>query len=271
MARFKANPKFAVDDRVFAYPGSQFQMFFNLDTPILKDKKVREAIAHAIDIDAIVETVFYGYAKKSPSAISVALAPFHDPSIKGRAFDVALSNRLLDEAGHRRAANGFRFPMRLLINPFIDARLAEFIRQSLRRAGIEANTERLEFGAYVRAVYTDRAFDLTIESLSNTFDPTVGVQRGYWSKNFRPGLPFSNSANYSNPEVDRILEAAAVEIDPVKRKALWFQFQRLVFEDIPSVDLVAPIQVILANAKLKNYAPGAEGLGSNFADAHFVD
>jgi peptide/nickel transport system substrate-binding protein len=271
MARFKANPKFAVDDRVFAYPGSQFQMFFNLDTPILKDKKVREAIAHAIDIDAIVETVFYGYAKKSPSAISVALAPFHDPSIKGRAFDVALSNRLLDEAGHRRAANGFRFPMRLLINPFIDARLAEFIRQSLRRVGIEANTERLEFGAYVRAVYTDRAFDLTIESLSNTFDPTVGVQRGYWSKNFRPGLPFSNSANYSNPEVDRILEAAAVEIDPVKRKALWFQFQRLVFEDIPSVDLVAPIQVILANAKLKNYAPGAEGLGSNFADAHFVD
>jgi peptide/nickel transport system substrate-binding protein len=161
--------------------------------------------------------------------------------------------------------------MRLLINPFIDARLAEFIRQSLRRVGIEANTERLEFGAYVRAVYTDRAFDLTIESLSNTFDPTVGVQRGYWSKNFRPGLPFSNSANYSNPEVDRILEAAAVEIDPVKRKALWFQFQRLVFEDIPSVDLVAPIQVILANAKLKNYAPGAEGLGSNFADAHFVD
>ena len=65
------------------------------------------------------------------------------------------------------------------------------------------------------------AFDLTVESLTNVFDPTVGVQRGYWSKNFRIGLPFSNSAHYENPEVDRLLEAAAVENDPVKRKQMF--------------------------------------------------
>lgn len=269
--RYKNHPRLAVDTRSFAYTGAQHQIFFNLDTPVLKNLKVREAIAHAIDLDAIVETVFYGQAKVSPSPISVALTPWYDPAVKARKFDPALANKLLDEAGQPRAAGGMRFPVRLLINPFIDGRLAEFVRQSLRRVGIDATIQNLEFGAYVKAVYTDRAFDLTIESLTNVFDPTVGVQRGYWSKNFRVGLPFSNSANYSNPEVDRLLEAAAVEIDPAKRKALFSQFQRIVDADLPAVNMVSPLEIIVANRKIRNYARGAEGLGDNFADVHFVD
>ena len=68
----------------------------------------------------------------------------------------------------------------------------------LRRVGIDAVIQPREFAAYVKQVYTDRQFDLTIESLTNVFDPTVGVQRGYWSKNFKPGLPFSNSARYES-------------------------------------------------------------------------
>ena len=271
LARYKDHPKLAVDTRSFAYTGAQHQIFFNLDTPVLKNKKVREAIAHSLDLDAIVETVFYGQAKVSPSPVSVALTPWYDPAVQARKFDPALANKLLDEAGQPRGANGMRFPVRLLINPFIDGRLAEFVRQSLRRVGIDATTQNLEFGAYVKNVYTDRSFDLTIESLTNVFDPTVGVQRGYWSKNFRIGLPFSNSANYSNPEVDRLLEAAAIEIDPAKRKTMFSQFQRIVHEDIPSVDLISPLEIIIANKRIRNYAPGAEGLGANFADVHFVD
>ena len=271
LARYKNHPKLAVDTRSFAYTGAQHQIFFNLDTPVLKNKKVREAIAHALDLDAIVETVFYGQAKVSPSPISVALTTWYDPEVKARKFDPELAGKLLDEAGHPRAAGGMRFPVRLLINPFIDGRLAEFVRQSLRRVGIDATTQNLEFGAYVKNVYTDRSFALTIESLTNVFDPTVGVQRGYWSKNFRVGLPFSNSANYSNPEVDRLLEAAAVEVDPAKRKQAFSQFQRLVHADVPSVDLISPLEIIIANKKIRNYARGAEGLGDNFSDVHFVD
>jgi peptide/nickel transport system substrate-binding protein len=271
LARYKTNPKLTVDTRSFAYTGAQHQAFFNLDTPALKNLKVREAIAHSLDLDAIVETVFYGEAKVSPSPISVALGPWYDPAVKARKFDVALSNKLLDEAGFPKAANGMRFPIRLLFNPFIDGRLAEYVRQSLRRVGIDATTQNLEFGAYVKAVYTDRAFDIAIESLTNVFDPTVGVQRGYWSKNFKIGLPFSNSANYSNPEVDRLLEAAAIEVDGAKRKQLFSQFQRLVDADLPGINMVSPLEVIISNKKLRNYATGAEGLGSSFADAYYVD
>ncbi len=271
MDRFKADKRFTVDTRSFAYSGNQNQLLFNLDSEPMKNRKLREAIAHALDLDAIVQTVFYGYALPSPSPVSVALKPFYNPDVKARRFDIAVANKLLDEAGLPKGANGMRINLRLTFNPFVDPRFADFIRQSLRRVGIDATVQNYEFAAYVKAVYTDRAFDMTLESLVNAFDPTVGVQRVYWSKNFRIGLPFSNASHYQSAEADRLLEAAAVENDPEKRRQLFFEFQKVVHEDIPSVDLVSALEVIIANSRLRNYATGAEGLGSNFADVYFVD
>ncbi len=270
LPRFERDPRFTVVRQDYAYSGAQHQIFFNLETEVLKDKRVREAVAHALDLNRIVETVFYGAAKVSPSPVSVALGPWYDPTVKARAFDPARSEKLLDEAGLPKKADGMRVQLRLLINPFIDSRLAEFVRQSLRRVGIDAVIQPREFAAYVKQVYGDRQFDLIIESLSNVFDPTVGVQRGYWSKNFKPGLPFSNSARYESPEADRLLEAAAIENDPAKRKALFNSFQQLIHRDIPSVDLISPLEVVIASKRLRNFAVGAEGVGSNWADAYFV-
>jgi peptide/nickel transport system substrate-binding protein len=191
--------------------------------------------------------------------------------VKARKFDLALANRLLDEAGLPRGPNGTRIQLRLTYNPFVDPRFADFIRQSLRRVGIDAAVQNYEFAAYVKAVYTDRAFDMTLESLVNAFDPTVGVQRVYWSKNFRIGLPFSNASHYASAEADRLLEAAAVENDFAKRRQLFFDFQKVVHDDLPSVDLVSALEVIIANHRLRNYTAGAEGLGSNFADVYFAN
>ncbi|MFX6149261.1 hypothetical protein ABTF39_20735, partial [Acinetobacter baumannii] len=84
----------------------------------------------------------------------------------------------------------------------------------------------------------DRDFDFTYNAMSNLFDPTVGVQRLYWSKNIKKGVPFSNGAAYSNPEVDRLLEAAAVAIDAAKRLDQFGRFQRLVALDLPDIGIV---------------------------------
>ena len=106
--------------------------------------------------------------------------------------------------------------------------------------------------------------------MSNTFDPTVGVQRVFWSKNFRIGLPFSNAAHYSNPEVDRLLEAASVETDPTKRRQLFFEFQQIVHDDIPSVEFGANPNITIVSKKVKDYAPTGEGLRGNFADLYIL-
>ena len=59
---------------------------------------------------------------------------------------------------------------------------------------------------WLRRLYTDYDFDLTSNTPSALPDPTLGIQRVYWSKNIIKGAPFSNGAGYSNPEMDKVLE-----------------------------------------------------------------
>lgn len=102
--------------------------------------------------------------------------------------------------------------------------------------------------------------------MSNLFDPTVGVQRLYWSKNFKKGVPFSNGSDYANPEVDRLLEAAAVEIDEPKRQTYFADFQRIIARDLPDFGVLAPDTVTIADRKVVNHTVSAQGVGGNLAN-----
>jgi len=264
IARLQDNPNLVVDTTTYAYSGPQQQLFFNYDNPVFAKKDVRQAIAHAIDLRAIVDIALYGYAEVSPSPVSVALPAFYDPGIKPHAFDPGEAEALLDAAGLKRGADGTRFALRLAYNPFLTPGYADVIKSQLARIGIAAQILKYDLPTYLKTVYTDRAWDLTVESLSNTFDPSLGVQRAYWSKNFQVGLPFSNASHYVNPEVDALLEAAAIEPDPAKRRELWFRFQQIIHAEVASIDLVAAGSQIVANKRVRDFAPGAQGINNSF-------
>ncbi|MEJ1975525.1 MAG: ABC transporter substrate-binding protein [Acetobacteraceae bacterium] len=189
VALFKTLPNLVIDVQDFAYSGNQLQLMLNLDNQYLKDQRVRLAIAHVIDLQRIVQTVFFGYAKASPSPISVVLTDYYDSSITPHSVDVALANHILDDAGYKRDAGGTRFSLRLLFNSVIDPRLADYIRQAVRRIGIDAVIHTYDFSAYVKAAYTDRAFDMTVESLANAFDPTTGCSAFIGRRTSRSGCP----------------------------------------------------------------------------------
>src|SRR5207245_9670143 len=100
--RFKRDKRFVVDTATYGYSGPQQQLFFNYDTQLLRDRRVRKAIAHAIDLKALVNVVFFGYALVSPSPVSTALPKFYDPRIQAWQFDPKTAEQLLDEAGVMR-------------------------------------------------------------------------------------------------------------------------------------------------------------------------
>jgi peptide/nickel transport system substrate-binding protein len=266
--RLQALPHLALETRGYSYNAAQTQLQFNLDNRYLSRQKVREAIAHSIDRQAILKSVWYGYGIVAPSPISPLLTQFYDPTVPVWPYDLTKAERLLDEAGLPRQSNNFRFPLTLDYNPYDPtfARLAEYLRQTLRRVGIETTVRSQDFGAYVQRIYTDRDFDLDANFLGNTFDPTVGVQRLYWSRNFKKGVPFSNASHYDSPEVDRLLEAAAVENDPRKRVEYFRQFQQVVGRDLPIVDLITLKQVTIFNKRVHNHTVTADGLNGNLAD-----
>lgn len=269
--RFSDMPHLRVDTINWPYISVHQQLFFNLDTPALQDKKVRQAIAQAIDVNALNKVVWYGYGTPSAAAIGKASTKYHNADIPFFKTDIKQAVQLLDEAGLKPNADGTRLTLRLLYNPFQERRAADFVRQSLSRIGIDAVIENYDFATYVKKAYTDRAFDITLEALANIFDPTVGVQRVFWSKNFKIGLPFSNAAHYVNPEVDRLLEAAAIEVDENKRRQQFLDFQKIVHEDIPSIEFGANPQITVVAKKVKDYAPTGEGLRGSFADLYIAD
>ncbi|KAF1022636.1 MAG: Oligopeptide-binding protein AppA [Paracidovorax wautersii] len=267
--RFAQLPALRIDNSAWPYQGQHNQIVLNHETPALQKREVRLAIAQAISIEGVNKLAWFGKGVPSATAIGVA-SRFHDASIAFHRFDPAGSERLLDQAGLPRAAGGRRLALRLASNPYTDRRIADIVRQSLQKIGIDAVLREYDFGTYVNKVYTERDFDITVESQSNLFDPTVGVQRLYWSKNFQIGLPFSTAGHYVNAEVDRLLEAAAVEPDEARRRALFAQFQKAVWDDVAAIDIGKPPETVITSRRLGDDQPSAERLYGSFAGLHFT-
>lgn len=262
IARFDKLPDYVVDRGPYAYYGSiQQGLSFNLDNDILKEVKVRQAIAHALNVNEIIEKIYFGNAVPSPTAITVYNKAYNDPSLKGYAYDPAKSNALLDEAGRPRGADGFRFTLRLTWNTegALPATIATLYRQSLAAVGINAIIQTADFAAFTKQIYTDRTWDLAIDRYGSTFDPTVGTQRFYHSKSFKIGVPFTNPAHYLNPEADALWDAAAVEIDEVKRRKIFAELQAILLRDLPILPQVVASRNIVNRRTVHDYATHATG------------
>ncbi|WP_347558841.1 ABC transporter substrate-binding protein [Robbsia sp. KACC 23696] len=271
LPRLEKLPQLTVETRGYRFLSPLAEIDFNLDHPILKDLRVRQAIAHAIDPQVVQRTVAYGYADLSPTPITPA-SPYHDATIHPYTIDVATAERLLDQAGYPRKADGIRFQLTHDYLPYGDLhqRCAGYVKSALARIGIAVTVRSQDLPSFLKRVYTDRQFDFTSIGVNTLFDPSVGVQRLYWSKNYRPGVPFSNAPHYSNPEVDRLLETASVEIDESKRVALYRQFQQIVNQDLPILNLIAPRMMTLANKRVRNHTVTAQGLEGNLSDVYLV-
>ncbi|MDR2128223.1 MAG: ABC transporter substrate-binding protein [Burkholderiaceae bacterium] len=267
--RFRKLPNVLVEITPWPYVGDHQQIYFNFEFAPFKKREVRQAVAQSINIAAFAKTIWFGHGVISASPIGKAEVRYHNDAIRHYPYDVKAAEALLDKAGYPRAADGTRFKVRILYNPFQDRRAADFLRQSLQRVGIAGEIEALDFATYVTRVYTDRAFDIVLENLTNLFDPTVGVQRVFWSKNFKIGLPFSNAPHYVNAEVDRLLEGAAAEPDEARRRNLFLRFQQVLHDDVASIELGANPNVTVVDRRLKDYALTAEGTRGSFANTYF--
>jgi len=267
LKRITQSGKLQFTTRGYAYSITPTMLEFNLDNPLLARHEVRQAIAHAIDREVIRKVVYYGYADVSVSPIPKNFAQYVYEGPDPYPFDIARANALLDAAGLPRKGTS-RFSLTLDPLPYGDsyARTAAYIRTALARIGIDVQLRSQDFPTYTKRIYTDRDFDFAVVGMGTMFDPTVGVQRLFWSKNFRKGLPFSNGSHYNNPEVDRLLEAAAVETDEHKRGELFKAFQKIVIEELPNITLVMQQQVTVFNARVSGFEADGNGLDGCLAD-----
>jgi peptide/nickel transport system substrate-binding protein len=147
-------------------------------------------------------------------------------------------------------------------------RSGEFIRQQLRQVGIDATQRAQDAPTYLRRIWTANEYQLNLYGISNTPDPTIGVQRLWWSKNIVKGAPFTNGSGYTNAQVDKVLEAAQVEADPQKRRKLWEEFQQLAMMELPIIPLLRVDNTTVLNKRVKNFLTSGLGVYDTLADIY---
>ncbi|WP_159996750.1 ABC transporter substrate-binding protein [Roseomonas sp. 18066] len=269
LVRLARDPAFTVERRGYNYIAPITFLAFNLDRKPFDDVRVRRAIAHAIDRDFLLRHVWYGYGQVATGPLPQGLSSFYSADVPLYPYDPARARALLDEAGLAPDARGIRLSFTHDSLPYGEQyqRTGEYLRDALARIGIRVELRAQDYASYVRRIYTARDFDTANYLISVGPDPAIGAQRLYWSKGFAPGVAFSNATHYANPEVDRLLEAAQVEVDPVRRRALYAEFQRQAQDDLSQIPLIAIDQVTVASAALRDHSAVAEGPKASFAAA----
>jgi len=270
--RLAALPGLVVEPRGYGWASNYLLAELNLRNPVLKDLRVRQAIAHAIDKRGLIDTAWYGYGEPATGPIATSLPQFHTSDVKTHAFDPAAANRLLDEAGFPRKDGGARFALKGAYLPFGDPyrASAEYVRQALKHVGIDLQLVNQDLASYVRSVYTDYDFDLNLLQLAAFTDPQIGVHRTFWSKAASKGVPYVNASGYASAEMDAVIEASRVETDPARRRAQFHALQQIAARDLPVISLVELEQFTLHGRHVKGVNTGFDGqissLGSVWLD-----
>jgi peptide/nickel transport system substrate-binding protein len=204
---------------------------FNLENEILQDNLVRQAFAHAINRQQILEQVIFGQGRVPTAPISSEITWAHLADGRQYDYDPERAEDMLDEAGYLRLQDGMRFSVDFVHFPTF-SKYGELMRQQLAQVGIDFVLRPLERDAAIVTIFNQRDFDTNIISYCNNTDPEIGVRRMYVSTNIGP-IPFSNGASYVNPEIDRLFEQAAATAGIEARSALYHEIQRILLDDLP--------------------------------------
>ncbi|WP_161539912.1 ABC transporter substrate-binding protein [Glaciimonas sp. PCH181] len=267
LTRFADRKKYKINLDEGKFLSSIFLLQFNVRRPNLSDKRVRQAALHAIDREALVRLVWRGYGKPATGPIPSSVKKYYNGQTKQYPYDPKKAEQLLDAAGLKRGADGIRLKVTLDYgaSSLEEERACQFIKQYLGKVGIQIELRSSDAATYLRRIFTDVDYDLMVSSLHMLPDPTLGVQRLYWTKNIVKA-PWTNGSGYSNPTLDRIMEAAGKEADDGKRKELFRQWQEIAQEDLPILDLVELTWVNVSTARMHKVNPQGDGLFASFSD-----
>lgn len=264
--------------RVLYKPGLAYEHIeINLGNPILADVRVRKALLHAIDREAINATLFGG---KQPVALTNVnpLDWVHTEDVARYPYDLGRAAALLDEAGWITVRRGIRHdasgnPLALEIMTTAGNRSRELVQQVLvsqwKAAGIDVRIRnepaRILFGQSL----SQRRFPAMAmfawisapESVPRTilYSDQIPTAENNWAG--------QNYGGYVNKEVDRLIDAIEVELDRDRRAALWVRLQQLYAEDLPALPLFFRADSFI----LPSWLEGVEPTGHQYPTTLWVE
>ena len=254
--RMKKNKALTVTADGYAAIGALDWLAFNTAKGKTADVNVRKAIAYAIDKKFIQKAIFQGTAGNASTGIHPG-SPFYTSEVETYDLDLEKANKLLDDAGYKKGADGMRFKLTADFGwPGVKAQV-EYLKSALKKIGIDVTVRASpDFSSWAKTI-SSHEFDLTWDTVFSWGDPVIGVHRTYQSSNIKKGVIWSNTQSYKNAKVDELLEQAGKETDPAKRTALYAQFQKIVADELPVYwTNTAPYHTVYNTARVGNAPTG---------------
>lgn len=237
-------------------------------------KALRQAISLVIDRQFLIDNIWFGYGKPATSAMTSNFEPLGlytpTPTYYPAKPDVDAAIALLETAGMSADANGVRANAIIDLIPYGEdwRRAGEYLKQALASIGLSLELRYEDVPTWLKRIYADYDFALNVNYFYQLPDPVIGVQRHYGTDQIRQGTPFVNSTRYSNPKVDELLAAGAVESDASKRSEIYGELQSILGEDLPVINLFEMEFLTVYSQKLKDHTISAMGAYSSFDRAY---
>ena len=200
---------------------------FNTSKAPFDDPKIRQAISHAFNSEAVLDGVYNGSGMPANGPLAPALLGYSE-ELQGMEYDMARAEELLAEAGAEDLT------INLMVNDDNPERLdvALWLQESLNEIGVTLNVEQVEWGAYLDAT-GNAEHDMFILGWGNTTgDPDETITSLYHTDNAGNN---GNRAFYSNPELDEILDNARQETDEAVREQMYIDAQEIIIQEAPSI------------------------------------
>lgn len=212
---------------VLAYMG------FNLRDPILRDVRVRQAIAYALHAQPYIHYVWHDFARPAASVLPPESWAYN-PRVAKYGYDPAKARHLLDDAGYAEK-NGIRFHLVMKTSTEESSRaMAAIFQQQLRDVGIALDIRSFEFATFFSDITHGEFQVYSLRWIGGNEDPDI-FEYAFDSARIIPNG--ANRQYYSNPRVDALIAKGSSELDQNARKQDYAEIQQILAEDLPYIDL----------------------------------
>lgn len=241
--------------------GSVESIFLNLERPQFKDPAVREALYAAIDRDAIINQIYYGVGTPTETFMPQR-SHYYNPNLPKQVYNLDRARKLLDDAGWKPGSDGIRakdgvrlsFANSTTAGNNLREQVQQFLQQTFAEIGVQMTISNLPSAVMFGDFWLKSQFDSAISAVNYLIaaDPDV-TNRLHTKAIVAQGGKGSNTGQYSNKEVDALLEEGVRTFDPEARRAIYLRVQEIVRKDLPFLPLFGATYVVGRKKRLEGF------------------
>ena len=218
-------------------------LYLNNSNEIFSNKLVRQAMYYAIDREEIMSIVAGGKGTALGSALYSGFGKYYEDLSGKYTTDIEKAKALLKEAGYE---NGFSFTIKIPSNYQFHVSTGEVIVEQLKKVGIDAKIELIDWTTWLEDVYTNRDFEATVIGIDAKLAPSDMMLRykSDYSKNF---------CNYANTEYDEVLAKAMATTNEDEKVGYYHQLQEILADDAAAIYIMDPPTLVALSNKLQGF------------------